>query len=92
MSPKFGTNAGPPLPTDGMGVSQAQLFVEGHDLESGASVYFWTEASLFAQAGIPAIVLGPGNIAQAHVLDEWVSIEQLEMALEIYIKLVGNHD
>ncbi len=50
-------------------------------------VNFWTEASLFAQAGIPAIVLGPGNIAQAHVVDEWVSLEQLQRALEIYTKL-----
>ena len=66
-------------------------FVEKHDIEAGPAVDFWTEASLFAQAGMPAIVLGPGNIAQAHVLDEWVSIEQLESALKIYTKLVKNH-
>ena len=84
--------SGPPLPTDGMGISKAQAFVDRHGLESGAPVDFWTEASLFAQAGTPAIVLGPGSIAQAHVLDEWVSIEQLEMALEIYTKLVNDHD
>ena len=33
-------------------------------------------------------MLGPGNIAQAHVLDEWVSLEQLELALGIYTNLV----
>jgi acetylornithine deacetylase len=84
--------SGPPLPTDGMDISHAKVFVEKHDIEAGPAVDFWTEASLFAQAGIPAIVLGPGNIAQAHVLDEWVSIEQLERALKIYTKLVKNHD
>lgn len=84
--------SGPPLPTDGMGISPAEAFVEKHAIEAGQAVDFWTEASLFAQAGMPAIVLGPGNIAQAHVLDEWVSIEQLESALKIYIKLVKNHD
>ena len=84
--------SGPPLPTDGMGISQAEAFVEKHGIEAGPAVDFWTEASLFAQAGMPAIVLGPGNIAQAHVLDEWVSIEQLESALKIYTKLVKNHD
>ncbi len=84
--------SGPPLPTDGMGISGAQTFVEQHRIESGPAVDFWTEASLFAQAGIPAIVLGPGNIAQAHVQDEWVSIEQLERALNIYTNLVENHD
>ena len=84
--------SGPPLPTDGMGTAKAEAFVCRHDIDTGVPVNFWTEASLFAMAGIPAIVLGPGNIAQAHVLDEWVSIEQLELALKIYTKLVENHD
>jgi acetylornithine deacetylase len=84
--------SGPPLPTDGRDISQAKAFVESHALEAGPDVSFWTEASLFAQAGIPAIVLGPGNIAQAHVVDEWVSLEQLERAFEIYTNLVKGHD
>lgn len=84
--------SGPPLPTDGQDVSRAQAFVERQGIETGAAVNFWTEASLFAQAGIPAIVLGPGNIAQAHVVDEWVSLEQLDRALTIYKNLVGSHD
>ena len=40
-------------------------------------VSFGTEAALFAQAGVPAIVCGPGHIAQAHQPDEWVTLEQL---------------
>ena len=84
--------SGPPLPTDGQDISRAQAFVEGQGIATGAAVNFWTEASLFAQAGYPAIVLGPGNIAQAHVVDEWVSLEQLERALAIYKNLVGSHD
>jgi len=84
--------SGPPLPTAGNDIAQAQAFVDRYGLESGPAVNFWTEASLFAQAGTPAIVLGPGNIAQAHVVDEWVSLEQLERALVIYKKLVSSHD
>lgn len=84
--------SGPPLPTDNMDTSKAQAFVGRHGIEAGPVVDFWTEASLFAQAGIPAIVLGPGNIAQAHALDEWVSIDQLEKALQIYSRLVNTHD
>ena len=84
--------SGPPLPTGDKDISQAEAFVDHHGIESGPPVSFWTEASLFAQAGIPAIVLGPGSIAQAHVVDEWVSLEQLERALEIYKNLVGSHD
>jgi len=84
--------SGPPLPTGDKDISQAEAFVDLHGIESGPPVSFWTEASLFAQAGIPAIVLGPGSIAQAHVVDEWVSLEQLERALEIYKNLVGSND
>jgi acetylornithine deacetylase len=84
--------SGPPLPTRGMGISQAQAFIKKRDIEPGPAVDFWTEASLFAQAGIPAIVLGPGNINQAHRVDEWVSIEQLELALNIYAQLAKTHD
>jgi acetylornithine deacetylase len=84
--------SGPPLPTDGMNTAKAEAFVERNDIEAGPAVDFWTEASLFAQAGLPAIVLGPGNIAQAHVLDEWVSIEQLDLALNIYTQLVESND
>lgn len=80
--------SGPPLPTGDMDTSHAQAFVDSHGISQGPAVDFWTEASLFARSGIPAIVLGPGNIAQAHVVDEWVSVSQLQLALEIYTKLV----
>ena len=84
--------SGPPLPTGGLDTSDAEAFVEQHGLETGPAVDFWTEASLFAQSGLPAIVLGPGNIAQAHVMDEWVSITQLQQALNLYIQLVNSND
>jgi acetylornithine deacetylase len=84
--------SGPPMPTGVNDTSQAQAFLQQQELEPGPDVDFWTEASLFAQAGIPAIVLGPGHIAQAHVRDEWVSIDQLKQALGIYTKLVISHD
>lgn len=46
-------------------------------LPIGNAVDFWTEASLFSQAGLTALVFGPGDIAQAHTADEWVALEQL---------------
>ena len=42
-----------------------------------AKVSFTTEAGLFGQAGIPAVVCGPGNIAQAHRPDEFISFDQI---------------
>jgi acetylornithine deacetylase len=42
-------------------------------------VAFGTEASLFvSMAGIPAIVIGPGSIEQAHKPDEYVEMSELE--------------
>ena len=40
-------------------------------------VGFGTEAGLFQRAGISTVVCGPGDIAQAHQPDEFVSLEQL---------------
>ena len=53
-------------------------------------VDFWTEASLFSAAGLPALVLGPGDIAQAHVSDEWVGLTQLDTAYELYRRVVND--
>jgi acetylornithine deacetylase len=46
---------------------------------STAKVAYVTEGGLFQQAGIPAIICGPGSIAQAHKPDEYVSLEQLAL-------------
>lgn len=40
-------------------------------------VAYGTEAGLFHRAGIPTVVCGPGDIAQAHAPDEFVALEQL---------------
>jgi acetylornithine deacetylase len=40
-------------------------------------VSFGTEASLFHGAAIPAVICGPGHIAQAHQPNEWVSLDQI---------------
>jgi len=32
-------------------------------------------------------VFGPGSIAQAHTCDEWVAIDQLQKAAEVYYQL-----
>lgn len=40
-------------------------------------VSYGTEAGLYEAAGIPSIVCGPGDIAQAHTPDEWIAESQL---------------
>ncbi|MCY1493239.1 Acetylornithine deacetylase [compost metagenome] len=41
------------------------------------TVAFGTEGGLFDQAGIPAVVCGPGSMDQGHKPDEYISLEQL---------------
>ena len=45
---------------------------------------FWTEAALLSAAGVDAVVLGPGNIQEAHGPNEWVSIEELCRARALF--------
>ena len=40
-------------------------------------VAYGTEAGLFARAGIPTVVIGPGSIEQAHKPNEFVTLEQV---------------
>lgn len=80
--------AGPPLPGSAGAGTAAQDFCDRHSLTIGTPVDYWTEASLFSAAGHPAIVLGPGNIEQAHAADEWVLIDQLLCAAKIYAGLL----
>ena len=55
----------------------AALGQECNGTHDHGKVSFGTEASLFHNAAIPAIICGPGHIAQAHQPNEWVAVEQL---------------
>ena len=48
---------------------------------------FGSDASKFSRAGIPAIILGPGDIQNAHAAVEYVDIAELEAAVRIYADL-----
>jgi acetylornithine deacetylase len=41
-------------------------------------VDYFCDAAVLAAGGIPSVVFGPGDIAQAHTADEWISLAQLE--------------
>ncbi len=45
---------------------------------------FWTEAALWTAHGKRAIVIGPGDIARAHAADEYVELDDLEWAVELF--------
>ena len=46
--------------------------------ESPRAVSYATEAGLFEEAGCATVICGPGDVAQAHAADEFVSVAQLE--------------
>jgi acetylornithine deacetylase len=49
---------------------------------------FWTEAALWAAHGKRAVVIGPGDIAQAHAADEYVELDDLAWAVELFRALL----
>ena len=49
---------------------------------------FWTDAALMpAFCGKPAVVIGPGNVRQAHSNEEYVDLAELEKAGELYYRI-----
>ena len=45
------------------------------------AVSYCTEAGIFQDGGAPAIICGPGDIAQAHTANEFIRVEELEKCL-----------
>ncbi len=50
-------------------------------------VPFGTNATAYG-AYLPTVVFGPGSIAQAHTADEWLALDQLELASEILYRFL----
>ena len=51
-------------------------------------VDYYCDAAIIATTGVPAIVWGPGDIAQAHTADEWISIRQLERGMDVLTRFL----
>lgn len=57
--------------------------------QAGGHVAYTTEGGLYQQAGIPALVCGPGDIAQAHTADEYILRSQLGMCESVLQRLLA---
>lgn len=66
----------------------ATLFKELTGREPLAAVSYGTEAGLFQQAGIDAIICGPGDIGRAHKPDEFICADEL-FACQAVIEALG---
>ncbi|MGH9104954.1 MAG: M20 family metallopeptidase [Acidimicrobiales bacterium] len=58
------------------------------ELPATIGMTFTTDARFVRnQGGVPAVVCGPGDVAQAHGIDEWVDVGQLVQATAAYAEL-----
>jgi acetylornithine deacetylase/succinyl-diaminopimelate desuccinylase-like protein len=77
----------PPLETDPR-LPLVQQFLRIARQKKPAGVNYFCDAAVLAQGGIPSIVFGPGDIAQAHTADEWISQKSLEAAAALLLKFL----
>jgi acetylornithine deacetylase/succinyl-diaminopimelate desuccinylase-like protein len=70
-------------------LGRAQQATLASETELTAANY-GTDGSKLAKAGIETVVCGPGDIAQAHTANEFVEVEQLELATRMYGHLLAN--
>jgi acetylornithine deacetylase/succinyl-diaminopimelate desuccinylase-like protein len=79
----------PPLETD-TSLPLVRQFLGCLGQKRGAGVDFFTDAGVLGAAGIPSVVFGPGSIAQAHTVDEWVALKQLQRGVTLLGKFLGS--
>jgi len=77
-SPNFETAADHPL---------VQTACALRDQPEADTVAFGCDGSKLAAAGIPTIILGPGDISQAHTKDEFISLTDLDAGTTAYVEL-----
>jgi acetylornithine deacetylase/succinyl-diaminopimelate desuccinylase-like protein len=63
-------------------------FMERAGQSKPLGVDFFCDAAPLAAGGTPCVVFGPGNIAQAHTADEWISIRSLERGTDMLTRFL----
>ncbi len=58
---------------------------------AGISVAFGTEGPFLQELGMDTIILGPGNIDQAHQPDEYMSINMINPCIDVLQKMISQH-
>lgn len=51
-------------------------------------VPYGTDAAVISAAGVPTVVFGPGDIAQAHSADEWIDLDSLRASTTVFERSV----
>ena len=53
-----------------------------------ATAPWGANSGIFSEAGIPCVVFGPGSIRQAHTVGEFIEIDQMVRAVEVYAEII----
>jgi acetylornithine deacetylase len=53
-------------------------------------VNYFCDAAVLSAGGIPSVVFGPGDVAQAHTVDEWISLAELERGKDLLLKFLNS--
>lgn len=75
----------PPMETDANLPLVRQFLASAGRARSGGAHYF-CDAAVLSRGGIPSVVFGPGDIAQAHTADEWISLRDLDTATRMLLR------
>ncbi len=79
----------PPLrPLEGSPAEALAISLTGAN--RATTVSFASEAGQFQEAGIPAVLCGPGSVEQAHQPNEFIALEQIE-ACEAFLRKLIEH-
>lgn len=77
----------PPLETDVKNPLVRELFAAVGQTQPEGVRYF-CDAAILASGGTPSVVFGPGDIAQAHIDDEWISLAFLEKSVQMLVRFL----
>jgi acetylornithine deacetylase/succinyl-diaminopimelate desuccinylase-like protein len=77
----------PPLETNSQNSLVSELFKAAGQTKPEGVRYF-CDAAILAGGGTPSIVFGPGDIAQAHTADEWISIASLNKSVQVLTRFL----
>ena len=81
LAPALALETDPKLPL-------VRQFFQSAGQSKPVGVDYFCDAAVLAAGGIPSVVFGPGDIAQAHTADEWISLAQLERGKNLLLKFL----
>ena len=78
-----------PLETD-FKLPIVQTFLRAAKQKKSLGADYFCDAAVLSAGGIPSVVFGPGDIAQAHTADEWISLAELERGKNLLMRFLNS--